>query len=120
MVFVLAFLHALHESESRIRSDFAELKGQITRVDGKLNTLQSTNTVQHQGLEHVMGLHERRLTKLENNEEETGKFRVEELQEEIKRRDEERRKWIFWGVTTLVGGILSGGALTAIVAKLLQ
>lgn len=112
-------LQALQQSESRIMGEVADVKGTLIRVEGRVGALEGACTLRHKQVDADL-CNLRTATREISAEDKTdAKMRVAELQAQLKERDAEKRKWLFWGVTTAVGLMLSGGGIVGGLIKLL-
>lgn len=91
----------------RIENKQDEQGREISDVKGRVIALDSAHkqSVQFCRLTHKTV--DKRLDDLEDDNEKTGEHEVQDLREQLKRRDDSRTHWSRWAVMALVGALLT-------------
>lgn len=119
-------LTAIQSTESRIMARVDKLDAtqvkmneSLVRLEGRVSAFEGQCRMQHKAVDSDVAVLRANVRELRSDAETTGKIEVAELKAELQRRDAEKRKWLFWGITTAVGLMLGGGGITAGLIKLL-
>lgn len=108
------------EFERKILEEFADLRGEMIRLGGKMSGFEASCVLRHKGIDGEVAVVRANAEGLKKAAEATGLHQVDDLRAELRRRDEERKKWVFWAVTTFVSLLLGAGGVGAVVVQLLQ
>ena len=118
-------LHALTQEstrrqafEDKVLDEFSDVKGEVLRLGGKVESFEIACQLRHRNVDADIANVKAVACKLKDNEETTGQHNIAKLEAELRRRDDDRRKWLFWAVTTAVGLIVSGGGVGVLLVKL--
>lgn len=104
---------AIQSTESRIMGEIVPLREAIVRLNSRMDALDGSCKMRHEMIDDDLESVQSNIAKFKEKE-------TEELKAQIKMNDTERKKWIFWGVTTAIGLLLGGGGFFAMMAKILS
>jgi hypothetical protein len=118
-------LAAIQTTENRIMArvdkiDATQTKMQeaLVRLEERVGGFEGQCMLRHKGVDTEIATIRANVRELRSDAENTGKIEVAELKAEIARRDAEKRKWLFWGITMALGLMFGGGGIAAGLFKL--
>jgi hypothetical protein len=115
---IQAIAEATSRTEGRVMGALSELKGHVIRIEGRVDKLEGQCGLRHKQVDIDIAALRSKVKEYDEDAEETGHHEIASLKEELRRRDDERRKWIFYFVTAAVS-FATGGTGIALLLKLL-
>ena len=110
-------LSAITKSSTRTMGALSELQGHVIRVEGRVDKLEGQCTLRHRQVDTDLATLRTKVREQEDDAEATGQHEITTLRAELKRRDDDRRKWIFYFATAAVS-FVTGGSGIALLLKL--
>lgn len=119
---IMSALHVMSQEqrafEKRVMEELSDMKGEVLRLGGKVEGFEGSCRLRHKQVDAEMATMRTSVGALKEHDETTGRHELLDLKAELKRRDEERRKWLFWGITTATSLLLGGGGFGMLLAEL--
>jgi len=97
---------------AKVTTEIGELKEDVAQLDVRVVKLEASTTLRSDHIEKEMAALSQRSKEMEHHS-------TASLEAELRRRDEERRKWVFYAVTVVVS-FLTGGSGFALLSKLVH
>ena len=104
---------ALNSTKTDIMTELGKLSTAIKLLESRVDSMDGACKLRHCQIDKDMGSVQTTITQFKKDE-------VETLRNQVRLSDAEFRKYLFWGVTTVIGLLLSGGGIFAIVARMLK
>ena len=118
-VFADRIIDAIQESHALHITTLLEIKETLIRLDARVDKIEVTLTLRVQQLEKEVASLRERCKEGDMEVLSTRQHVTQNLEHELKRRDEERRKWMFYAITVVVS-FLTGSVGLSLLAKLIH
>ena len=96
-----------------------EIKESLIRLEARVDKFEVTSTMQVKQLEKEVASVREHSKEGDIEVRSTKRHITQQLEHELQRRDEEKRKWMFYAVTVVVSFLTGGGGL-ALLSKLIH
>lgn len=114
---IAATTDAISRTESRVMGSLAELSGHVIRIEGRVDGIEGQCNLKHKHVDGEIACLRTKVKEQEQDAEATGQHEIAALKAELKRHDDEKRKWIFYFVTAAIS-FITGGSGIALLLKL--
>lgn len=114
---IQAIAETSSHTEGRVMGALSELKGHVIRIEGRVDKLEGQCGLRHKQVDTDLATLRTKVKEYDEDAEQTGQHEIATLKAELKRRDDDRRKWIFYFVTAAVS-FATGGTGIALLLKL--